>query len=205
MRIGVFGGTFDPPHAGHVAVAEDARSQLDLDRVLLIPAHVSPFKVGERGITRPELRLRMTKAAVRGSDGLFVDRIELDRDPPSYTVDTLRALRGRMPDAELVLLLGADQWPSFARWKDAQDIARIAEIAVMAREGTAPADIDPGFAPGDEVPWRPVDVRRVDVSSTEVRERVRAGRPIDDLVPPAVARLIEEHELYRAASAANTA
>jgi len=205
MRIGVFGGTFDPPHAGHVAVAEDARSELDLDRVLLIPAHVSPFKMGERGITDPEVRLRMTEAAVRGSAGLEVDRIELDRDPPSYTVDTLRALKERMPDAELVLLLGADQWASFARWKDAREIARLADIAVMAREGEDPDDIDPGFAPGDEVTWHPVDVRRVDVSSTEIRERVREGRSIADLVPPPVARLIEEHELYRAASAANTA
>jgi len=205
MRIGVFGGTFDPPHTGHVAVAEDARAHLDLDRVLLVPAHVSPFKTGESGITDPELRLRMTKAAVRGIPGLSVDRIELDREPPSFTVDTLRGLRKRTPDAELLLLLGADQWASFARWKDPEEIARLAEIVVMAREGTDPAGIDPGFEPGSEVPWSPLDVRRVDVSSTEVRQRVREGRSIEDLVPAAVARLIEENELYRAASAANTA
>ncbi len=205
MRIGVFGGTFDPPHVGHVVVAEDARTRLDLDRVLFVPAHVSPFKVGETGITDPELRLRMTKAAVRGRARLSVDRIELDRDPPSFTVDTLRALRTRMPDAEFHLLLGADQWASFGRWKDVGEIGALAEIVVMARDGRDPSDVDPGFAPGMHVPWRSVDVRRIDVSSTEIRERVRAGASIDDLVPPAVVDIIHEHELYRAASAANTA
>ena len=205
MRIGVFGGTFDPPHVGHVAVAEDARTQLDLDRVLFVPAHVSPFKVDEAGITDPELRLRMARAAVRGHTGLTVDRLELDRDPPSYTVDTLRDLRARMPDAELHLLLGADQWASFGRWKDVEEIAALARIVVMARDGQEPSELDPGLPPGVEVPWRGVDVRRIDVSSTEVRDLVRAGKSVDDLVPPGVARIIHEHELYRAASAANTA
>jgi nicotinate-nucleotide adenylyltransferase len=205
MEIGVFGGTFDPPHVGHVAVAEDARSELGLDRVLFVPAKVSPFKVGETGITDPEIRLNMTRAALRGHPGLTADRIELDRDPPSWTVDTLRDLRNRMPDARLHLLLGADQWASFGRWKDVEEIAELAEIVVMARDGRDPFEIDPGFEPGVDVPWRSVEVRRIDVSSTDVRERVRAGAPVDDLVPPAVARIIHEHELYRAASAANTA
>lgn len=204
MRIGVFGGTFDPPHVGHVAVAEDARSRLGLDRVLFVPAHVSPFRTGEAGITDPELRLRMTKSAVRGHPGLSVDRLELDRDPPSWTVDTLRALRTLMPDAELFLLLGVDQWGSFGRWKDVGEIAELATVAVMARDGLDPSEVDPGVPPDVDVAWHPVDVRRVDVSSTDIRERVRAGESIDDLVPAAVARLIERHELYRAASAANT-
>jgi nicotinate-nucleotide adenylyltransferase len=200
MRIGVFGGTFDPPHVGHVAVAEDARKHLGLDRLLFVPAHVSPFKVGEAGITDAELRHRMTEAAIEGRQGLDVDRIELDRDPPSYTVDTLRALAGRTPEAELFLLLGADQWASFGRWKDAAEIAELATIVVLARDGTDPGEIDPGV----DVPWRSVDVRRVDVSSTEVRERVREGRSIEGLVPGSVARIIEDHELYRAAPAAHT-
>ena len=205
MKIGVFGGTFDPPHVGHVAVAEDARIQLGLDRVLLIPAHVSPFKVEETGITDPELRLRMTRAAVEGHPGLSIDRIELDRDPPSWTVDTLRGLADRMPDAQLHLLMGADQWASFGRWKGVGEIAELAEIVVMSRDGQDPAELDPALAPGTEVPWRTVKVRRIDVSSTDVRGRVRAGLPIDDLVSPGVASIIHDHELYRAASAANTA
>jgi len=205
VRIGVFGGTFDPPHRGHVAVAEDARRQLALDRLLLVPARVSPFKVGERGITDAEIRLAMTRAAVEGLRGLAVDRLELDRDPPSYTVDTLRALRTRMPEAEFFLLLGADQWAAFGRWRDVEEIARLATPVVMAREGQDPAEVDPGLPEGVDVPWRTVDVRRVDVSSTEVRERVRAGSSVDGLVPGAVARLIEAHQLYRAAPAAHTA
>jgi len=205
MRIGVFGGTFDPPHLGHVAVAEDARKHLKLDRLLFVPAHVSPFKVGERGITDRDIRLGLTKAAVEGRRGLGVDRLELDRDPPSYTVDTLRALRARMPEAELFLLIGADQWASFGRWKDVRLLPGMATIVVMAREGQDPADIDPGLPEGVEIPWRSVEVRRVDVSSTEVRERVREGASIDDLVPEAVARLIDEHKLYRGAPAARSA
>jgi nicotinate-nucleotide adenylyltransferase len=205
MEIGVFGGTFDPPHVGHVAVAEDARSGLGLDRILFVPARVSPFKVGEAGITDPELRLRMTSAALRGHPGLSVDRLELDRDPPSWTVDTLRDLRKRMPDARLHLLLGADQWASFGRWKDVEEIGELADIVVMARDGHDPSEVDPGLGAGVDLPWRSVDVRRIDVSSTDIRERVRAGEPIEGLVPPAVARIIHEHELYRAASAANTA
>jgi len=205
MRIGVFGGTFDPPHAGHVAVAEDARKHLRLDRLLFVPAHVSPFKVGDAGVTDRELRLSLTKAAVEGRRGLGIDRLELDRDPPSYTVDTLRALRARMPDAELFLLLGTDQWASFGRWKDVSTIAEFATIVVLARDGQDPADVDPGLPEGVEIPWRGVEVRRVDVSSTEIRDRVRTGASLDGLVPDAVARLIDEHKLYRAAPVAHTA
>ena len=156
-------------------------------------------------MTDRNLRLSLAKAAVEGRRGLGVDRLELDRDPPSYTVDTLRALRARMPSAELFLLIGADQWASFGRWKDVHLIPGMATVAVMAREGQDPAHIDPGLPEGVEIPWRRVDVRRVDVSSTEVRERVREGASIDDLVPDAVARLIEEHKLYRGAPAARTA
>lgn len=205
MRLGVFGGTFDPPHLGHVRVAEDARKHLKLDRVILVPAHVSPFKIEERGITDREIRLSLVKAAVEGRRGLGVDRLELDRDPPSYTVATLRALRVRMPEAELFLLIGADQWSSFGRWKNVAEIARMATVVVMARDGHDPADVDPGLPEGVEVPWRRVDVRRVDVSSTEVRERVREGASIDDLVPSEVARLIDEYKLYRAAPRAQDA
>ena len=105
-----------------------------------------------KGITDRELRLHLTKAAVEGRRGLGIDRLELDRDPPSYTVDTLRALRVRMPEAELFLLLGTDQWASFGRWKDVGAIAELATIVVMARDGQDPADIDPDLPRGRDDP-----------------------------------------------------
>ncbi|MDT8369410.1 MAG: nicotinate-nucleotide adenylyltransferase [Longimicrobiales bacterium] len=201
MRIGVFGGTFDPPHVGHVIVAEDVRTYLELDRVLLIPARVSPFKMDEAGITDPEVRLRMVDAAVEHNPGLTADRIELDRDPPSWTVDTLEALRRRSPEAELFLLVGADQWSAFGRWRGVERIAELATIVVLAREGAEPDALDPGV----EVSWRSAPVRRIDISSTEIRDRVRRGDPIAGFVPDAVAALIDEHALYRSAPAAQTA
>ncbi len=198
MRIGVFGGTFDPPHLGHVAVAQDAREHLKLDRVLFVPAHVSPFKMGEPGGTDPELRLRMVQAAISGEEGLEADRLELDRDPPSYTVDTLRELSHRYPHSELVLLLGVDQWASFGRWKSVGEISQLADVAVMAREGKGPDEIDPGLPAGVEVVPVPVVVRRIDVSSTEVRDRVKAEQDVQSLIPTGVHALIDAHALYRA-------
>lgn len=198
MKLGVFGGTFDPPHLGHVAVAKDALRNLGLDRVLFVPAHVSPFKMGESGITPPELRLEMVRAAILGEPGLEASRIELDRAPPSYTVDTLRELGSRYPDAQLVLLLGTDQWASFGRWKSVGEIAALATLAVLEREGTSPRDVDPELPPGVKVSLVPVEVGRVDVSSTEVREEVASGRPVHSLIPAGVHELIEEHALYRA-------
>ncbi len=198
MGIGVFGGTFDPPHLGHVAVAQDARAHLELDRILFVPAHVSPFKMDEAGITDPELRLRMVQAAIEGEEGLEATRLELDRDPPSYTVETLRELRRLHPDADLVLLLGADQWASFGRWKSVREISELAEVAVLAREGKGPAEVDPGLPPGLDLSPVPVEVRRVDISSTEVRDRAGAGQDIQSLIPEGVHALIEAHALYRA-------
>ena len=191
VQIGVFGGTFDPPHVGHLVVAREALEQLDLDAVWFVPACRSPFKT-ENESSPPEVRLEMVTRAIRDDVGFQVSRIEVDRDPPSYMVDTLRLLAADEPAAEWTLLLGADQWTSFDQWRDSSGIAAQARIAVMARDG-----IDLSRAPAaDAVPWIEVPVSRIDISSSTVRERVATGRSVRHMIPEAVRAFIESKELY---------
>ena len=189
-RLGVLGGTFDPPHLGHLIVARDAAAGLGLDRVFLVLAARPPHK--RRVTAPPGLRLEMLEAASADDPVLVASDIEVRRAGTSYTVDTLRELRARYPEAELVLLIGVDQWRQLADWKDPQGIARLATVAVMAREGEDPAAVDPGVS----VPSCVVPVTRIDVSATDVRARARQGRSIRHLVPDAARIIIERETLY---------
>ncbi len=189
-RLGILGGTFDPPHLGHLIVARDAAEALELDRVLLVLAARPPLK--SRATTPAELRLQMLEAALADDPVLEASDLEMRREGPSFTVDTLAELRALYPDTELVLLIGADQWRQLASWKDPVGIARLARVAVMARSGESQASVDPGVP----VTSRTVPVTRIDVSATEVRARVRQGRSIRHLVPEGVRRIIEREALY---------
>lgn len=189
MRIGVFGGTFDPPHLGHLVAAADAAEALGLGRVLWVPAAVHPLKLGSVQAP-PALRLEMTRAAVRGDPRFEVDPLELERSGPSFTVDTLRELQARNPGAELYFLTGADNLRDLPRWKEPGEVARLARLVVVSRQGE-------GVPPGLPYPAVAVPVTRVDVSSTEVRRRVRAGESIRYLVPEAVRAVIEREGLYQ--------
>ncbi|MGI8620124.1 MAG: nicotinate-nucleotide adenylyltransferase [Gemmatimonadaceae bacterium] len=189
MRIGVFGGTFDPPHAGHVLVAGDACEALVLDTVVWIPVAHQPLKDAPP-LARAADRRRMVELAIGGDPRFSLDTVELDRGGLSFTVDTLEKLKAAHPDAELVLLLGADSWASFDRWRDPERILELSVVAVIARAGErAPAHF--GHAP--EV----VTARRVDVSSTEIRDRIRRGLPITGFVSDAVREHIVTAGLYR--------
>lgn len=190
-RIGVFGGTFDPPHVGHLIVARDVVEALDLERLLLVPAGEPPHKP-ERATAPPDVRVRMLEAAVEGDARLRVSRIEVERSGPSYTVDTLRELARLHPGEELHLIIGVDQLREFSSWRQPEEVARLARLVVMAREGLDPADV----APGVGVAYETVRVTRVDLSSTSVRRRVREGRSVRYRVPEAVRRIIEDEELY---------
>jgi nicotinate-nucleotide adenylyltransferase len=191
VQIGVFGGTFDPPHVGHLVVAREALERLDLDAVWFVPASRSPFKAEDES-SPPEVRLDMVEKAIRDDVGFEVSRIEIDREPPSYMVDTLRLLSADQPAAEWTLLLGADQWSSFHQWRDPSGIAAQARIAVMARDG-----IEVSRAPAAAaVPWIEVPVSRIDISSSTVRERVATGRSVRHMIPEAVRAFIESKELY---------
>ena len=188
MRTGVFGGTFDPPHIGHLIAAQDAFQALQLDRLLFVPAGEPPHKRA-RTLTPAPLRLALLEAAL-GSDSRFeICRLELDRPGPSYTVDTLRQLYAAASDQELFLLIGADQVRELPSWREPQEIARLARIVLLARAGVESVP--------EPMVTREVRVTRIDVSATSIRERVAAGQPIRYLVPDAVAALIAQRALYQ--------
>jgi nicotinate-nucleotide adenylyltransferase len=190
MRLGIFGGSFDPPHLGHLLPLIDAAESLALDRVVLIPAATQPFKVG-RATASAEHRLAMTERLVAGMPDFSVSRAEIDRAGLSFTVDTLAALAATEPDARLTLLLGADAYALFEQWREPERIRQLASIAVMARGD----EVVPGAAASSGIEL--LRTRRVDISSTELRARVADGRTIRGFVPDAVADYIAEHRLYR--------
>ncbi len=197
-RIGIFGGTFDPPHLGHVRVAADVADHLELDRVIWIPARVSPFKRNEDAADS-RVRLEMVRAAAKSDPRFQVDDRELRRPGPSWTVDTLEELRAEHPDAELFLIVGADQFAAFGRWRDTRRILRLAGLAVMNRAGSSPRPFAPEVAaavPGLSEAVVFVPVTDVHVSSTDVRARVRAGKDVSDQVPEGVAGVIRRRGLY---------
>ncbi|MDZ4257610.1 MAG: nicotinate (nicotinamide) nucleotide adenylyltransferase [Gemmatimonadales bacterium] len=184
MRLGILGGSFDPIHHGHLIVAQLAREQLGLDRVLLMVAASQPLKSGHAATA--DDRVRMAELAVAGIDGLVVDRRELDRAGPSFTVDTLRSLAEEQPGAELVLLLGADAARGLSGWRNPEVIRELARLAVFVRGGEEPP-IGMGFR---------VEVPRLELSSTAIRARARAGLSLAGWVPPAVAGYISGLALY---------
>ena len=187
MRLGIFGGSFDPPHVGHLLVVADAFEALGLDRLLFVPAAVQPLKAGQVSAP-PRHRLAMVKLLAADDPRFGVDPIEIDRDGLSYTVDTLAAFAERHPEAQRFFLVGMDVLASFAQWREPDRVLRLATLAVMQRAG------DTGSLPASAVR---VETRRVDVSSTEIRDRVRTRRTIRGFVPEAVAAYIAAARLYR--------
>jgi nicotinate-nucleotide adenylyltransferase len=178
----MLGGSFDPPHIGHLVLAQEVLWQLGLDEVVLVPCLRSPHKPDGHRFD-PEVRLQMVEAAIRGHDGLAASRVELDREPPSYTVETLRQLAG--PGVELWLVVGADQLHAFSSWRDPEEILGLARIAAVDR---GPAeDLPPDF---DVSRVDRVTMPRVDLSSSEIRRRLDADAPIWHLVPSGVADVL---------------
>jgi nicotinate-nucleotide adenylyltransferase len=184
-RIGVLGGTFDPPHIGHLVVAGEALWRLRLDEVRLMPAHLPPHKpTGTHGTA--EQRLAWTRAMAAGFPGLRVSTDELDRGGPSFTADTMERIAAAEPGAALWFLLGSDQLEAMPAWHEPHRILAVARIGAVPRDGHSVADVD---AIGERVaPGRVdvVDAPHVGVSSTMVRERIAAGLPVRHLVPPGV-------------------
>ncbi len=197
QRLGVLGGTFDPPHYGHLALAEAARVQLGLALVLFAPAGDPPHKSGWP-ITPAHHRAAMVEAAVADNPGFALSRVDLDRSPPHYTVEMLALLQQEYPQAELFFLLGGDSLAQLLHWRDPAGIARRAHLAVMRRAGWEPdlralEERVPGI--GERVVW--LDVPQLDISGTDLRRRVRHGLPLRYLVPPPVAEYIRRHHLYQ--------
>lgn len=188
MRLGLFGGSFDPPHSGHLIVARAAADALSLDHVRFVPAGEQPFKEGRHGAPGPD-RLAMLAAALAGEPGFSVDAREIHRPGPSYTIDTVREIRAECPDDELFLLVGADAAVELPAWRDAEALAKMVTVVALTRPSVpvpnVPSLID-----------RVVAVPAVEISASAVRARLRGGDAIDDLVPSAVARCIAERGLY---------
>lgn len=190
-RLGVFGGTFDPPHIGHLVTAVNARHDLRLDRVLLVVNNVPWQKVASREISAPDDRLAMVQAAVADVAGLEPSRLEIDAGGMSYTADTLATLTDENPDRELFVILGADAAAGVSTWERVSEVRELATIVVVERPGATGAPPLPGWR------WLRLEVPSLDVSSTDLRRRVVDGRPLDYLVTHEVVDCIESRGLYR--------
>jgi nicotinate-nucleotide adenylyltransferase len=198
QKLGIIGGTFDPPHYGHLVLAETARVQLGLDRVLFVVAGQPPHKPG-CPITPSHHRAAMVEVAIADNPACVLSRVDLDRPGPHYTIEMLALLRREYPEAELFFLVGGDSLAQFLTWRDPAGIVQMARLAVMQRPGNEPdlavlEQVLPGLC--ERLVW--LDAPALDIAASDLRRRVREGLPIRYLVPPVVEAYICEHRLYEA-------
>lgn len=184
QKIGLYGGSFDPIHHGHLILARQALESLGLDRVLFIPAGISPHKL-DRPPAPAELRGRMVAASVQDEPGLGWDDCEIRREGPSFAIDTVREMAARFPGSEIYYFIGEDNLAALHTWKDIAELRALVKFVVMSRGGTS---VSPGF---------PVISRQIDISSTDIRNRIAGGLSVRYLLPQAVGDLITRHQLYR--------
>ena len=189
MKIGLYGGSFDPVHLGHLLVARAACEELGLDRLYFIPAAQSPFKPENPPIPASE-RLRLLRLALAGETRMEIDAQEIERGGVSYTIDTVRTYRNQFPEASLFYLVGADHVAMLPQWREAESLAELTEFAVIPRPGEPPASVPKPFQ-GKELKGFPFAV-----SSSQIRARIRAGLPVDHLTLTAVAEAIRINRLY---------
>jgi nicotinate-nucleotide adenylyltransferase len=199
IRLGLLGGTFDPPHYGHLLAAQEAAWHLHLNRVLFLPARQNPLKTGEPRSSVEE-RCEMVALAIADNPLFELSRVDLDRPSPSYTADLLQALQS--PEHELFFLIGADILPELPKWRQPELILRQARLVVLNRPSVRRPDLDSleAVLPGLRERVEHVHMPGVEVSSSELRKRVAASEPIRYLTPPAVERYIVERQLYRRAT-----
>jgi len=187
MRIGIMGGTFDPIHHGHLILARDALEALDLRKIIFVPNHRSPHKLG--GFATPgEVRAAMVRVAIEGEEGFELDEVEILRGGTSYTIDTALHLRTLHPEADLFYLIGEDNLAELHTWRRLDELVLLVQLVVMARGADGPAH-----------PYITLHQRRVDISATDIRGRIAKGDSIRYLVPDKVRAIIENHQLYREA------
>lgn len=193
-RVGVMGGTFDPIHHGHLVAASEVRSRFDLDEVVFVPTG-EPWQKADREVTPAEHRYLMTVIATAANPHFTVSRVDIDRDGPTYTIDTLRDLHAAVPDAELYFITGADAMSQILGWRDHEELFELAHFVGVSRPGhpMTPAQLD-GLPDGRVTQ---LEVPALAISSTDCRQRVAAGEPVWYLVPDGVVQYIGKHELYR--------
>jgi nicotinate-nucleotide adenylyltransferase len=197
VRLGIFGGTFDPPHFGHLALAAAALEQLKLDKVLWVVSGQSPLKL-DRALSPAESRVEMVQAAIAGEAAFALSRIDLDRPGPHYTVEALEILGRQFPGAELFFLMGEDSLRDLPKWQRPREIIRRARLAVLGRPGAEAdlADLErslPGVAA--RIVW--VNSPRLAIASSDIQRRVREGRSVREMLPPAVLAVVEREGLYQ--------
>ena len=194
-RLGLLGGTFDPPHYGHLIAAQEVVCALQLETILFLPARQNPLKQGEPN-SSPEDRSEMVRLAIQDNPSFELSRLDLDRPPPSYTADLLRALSDT--DRELFFILGADIVPELPRWRDPIAILELARLVVVTRQGSPVPDVESleHELPGASSRVHVVEIPGVAIASRELRHRVHGGMPVRYLTPPAVERYIAENSLY---------
>ena len=183
MRIGIYGGTFDPVHHGHLILARQALEEFKLDRLVFVPAAESPFKIHNHTAPATD-RLAMLQLAIRGEDRFEVDPVEIERGGVSYSIDTVKMFRSRDPEAELFFLVGEDNAYRLTEWHRFEELKKMVGFVVLSRSEDF------------QSPEYPVVQRRIEISSTEIRNRVANGESITYLVPESVKRYIEQHQLY---------
>lgn len=201
MRIGIFGGTFDPVHYGHLLLAECCREECGLDQVWFVPAHLPPHK-DDVPVAGPEHRRQMLELAIAGHEAFQVCDVELQRGGISYTADTVEEIHQQVPHASLFLLMGADQLAEFPRWREPERICRLATLVVVPRPGVEVAE-QPVRQALSEAARHQFQLCRVDIplmglSSSQIRQRLAQGKSVRFRVPRAVELYIQTHELYRA-------
>ncbi len=195
MRLGIFGGTFDPIHVGHLVAAVNARHALDLDRVLFVVANEPWQKVGDRPVSPAADRLALVDAALGDVEGLEASRLEIDRGGPSFTIDTIEELQALDAAAELFLIVGADVVTGLFTWERLDDVRRATTMVVVNRPGSTP--VLPGPT-GPLAGWNAfaIEIPALEISSTDLRERAASGRPLDYLIPEGAVRMIKERGMY---------
>lgn len=188
MKIGILGGTFDPPHNGHLHLAREAKARLSLDKVVFIPAYIPPHKEG-RKISSSDIRQKMVEALISDEPNFEISDIELKRGEVSYTIDTLHELHGYYPEGtEFYFLTGADSLEIFRSWKRWEDILKLCKFVVAKRPGFSMNGLPPKTIK--------LDIPTLDISSTLVRDNIRGGKEIDSVIPAKVKRIIETERLY---------
>jgi nicotinate-nucleotide adenylyltransferase len=193
-RLGLLGGTFDPPHYGHLIAANEVAWQLRLDRILFLPARQNPLKRDAPG-TPAEDRCEMVRLAILDNPLFELSRLELDRPPPSYTADLLRLLHTSETDVDLFFIGGADILPELPRWRAPDEILRLAHLVIVNRPGAPPPDVQ-ALSPEARARVVTITIPGVAIASRDLRQRVREGQPIRYLTPASVERYIAEHGLY---------
>ena len=183
LKIAIYGGTFDPVHHGHLILAREAREQFGFGKVIFVPAAVSPFR--SLPVASAQTRLSMLRLAIEGEEGFQLDDCELRRPPPSYTIDTIEEIRTRRPDAQMYCLIGEDNLPTLHKWHRFDELRKAVQFIVLDRTGKSP-----------DHPY-PIVHRKIDISATEIRNRVASGQSIRYFVPQAVEEIIRREKIYQ--------